>query len=201
MKREQELQSEGGSQRTCVGCREVCEPADLERFILFEGHLVHDVRGKAPGRGAWVMPRRSCLEGALKGGFQRGFKQKIQIPDLDELVEQMHQAMADRLRQGVQVGVRARHLAIGAIAVSESMKAGDVKLVWVSSQAGKSTRQKFITNADRKDIPVVDDLDGHELGTWLGREFVSVLGVCDKGRAERMMRDLKNLRDLVAFKG
>lgn len=188
------------SERTCVGCRQVCEPGELERFVLYDGHLVHDVRGKAPGRGAWVMPRRECLERALKGGFQRSFKQgKFEAPALDELVETMQHALQERLKQGVQVGVRARHLAIGAVAVSEAMKAGGVDLVWVASQAGDSTRQKFLMNASRKEIAAVDDLDGHELGSWLGREFVAVLGVKNRGRAARMMRDLKNFRDLVAF--
>lgn len=188
------------SERTCVGCRQVCEPDQLERFVLYEGHLVHDVRGKAPGRGAWVMPRRACLERALKGGFQRSFRQgKLEAPALDELIETMQRALLERLKQGVQVGVRARHLAIGAVAVSEAMKAGEVELLWVASQAGDATRQKFMTNASRKEIATADDLDGHELGSWLGREFVAVLGVKNRSRAARMTRDLQNFRDLVTF--
>ena len=200
MSEEKEQTTGEDSERTCVGCRQVCEPDQLERFVLYDGHLVHDVRGKAPGRGAWVMPRRDCLERALKGGFQRSFRQgKLEAPALDELVETMQQALLERLKQGVQVGVRARHLAIGAVAVSEAMKAGEVELVWVASQAGDATRQKFLTNASRKEIAAVDDLDGHELGSWLGREFVAVLGVKNRSRAARMTRDLQNFRDLVAF--
>lgn len=147
------------------------------------------------------MPRRECLERALKGGFQRSFKTKLEVPEIDDLLEQMQQTLRLRLMQGIQVGVRARHLSIGAVAVSEAMKASQLNVLWVATEAGKSTRQKFLTNASRKQIDCMDDLDGHELGSWLGREFVSVLGVLNKARAARMMRDLKNLRDLEAFGG
>ena len=193
-------ESEQGSARTCVGCREAVEPERLERFVALKGELVHDVRCKAPGRGAWVMPNRACLERALKGGgFERSFRCKLKRPALEDLLKQMDRALESRLMQGVQDGARARHLAVGALAVSEAMRLGSVKLLWVAEGAGLSTRKKFIQNADRKGIEVVSDLDGAEVARWLGREFVAVLGVTQRARALRMSQDLSRLRALRTF--
>ena len=66
------------SERTCAGCRETLAPESLERFILMDEELVHDLRKRAPGRGAWVMARRECLERALAGGFARSFKSRLE---------------------------------------------------------------------------------------------------------------------------
>lgn len=169
--------------------------------MLLGDDLIHDVRGKAPGRGAWVMPQRDCLEKACKGGFARSFKQKVSAPPVEALIEQMREAIGQRLKEGVQVGVRARQLAIGAEALSEAMREGRVRLVWIAPDAGESTKQKFRSNAERKALQVVEELSGGELGGWLGREFVAVMGVCDAARAERMTRDLRNLKSLEAFEG
>lgn len=198
---EEEADEVGAPERTCVGCRQVCGPDDLERFVVFEGRLLHDVRGRAPGRGAWVMPRQECLARALKSGFQRSFKGKLEQPTLEELVAQLRETLLVRLREGVQVGARARQLAVGAEALKEAMRGGAVCLVWMAKEGGESTRRKYLMNASRKGIEVVDDLSGGEIGAWLGREFVSVLGVCDASRAKRMTRDLRNLRALGTFGG
>lgn len=183
-------------ERTCVSCRQHASPDELERFVLMDGHLVHDVRRKAPGRGAWVQTNRQCLDRALRGGFQRSFKRKLEAPPLDELVEQMQSAIQTRLKQTLQVGVRARQLAIGAIALSEAMKEGSVKLALIAPDAGKGTHSKFLANAQRKGIDVYQDLEGSQLGSWLGREFVAVVGVTNVERAIEIRRDLDKLRAL-----
>lgn len=56
-------------------------------------------------------------------------------------------------------------------------------------------------NAERKGVEVSEDLTGSLLGTWLGREFVSTLGVCDAGRANQIRYDLECLNALGAVQG
>lgn len=61
--------------RTCVGCREEADQADLRRFVLREGRVVADPDRSQPGRGAWLHPDPACLELARKrGGFARSFR-------------------------------------------------------------------------------------------------------------------------------
>ena len=189
------------SERTCAGCRETLAPESLERFILMDEELVHDLRKRAPGRGAWVMARRECLERALAGGFARSFKSRVKAPKPEELVESMSQGIRLRLKETLQVGVRARQLAIGQEAVSEAFKQDRVCLLLLGNDASAGTRKRFAANTERKGVEVSEDLTGSLLGTWLGREFVSTLGVCDAGRANQIRYDLECLNALGAVQG
>jgi predicted RNA-binding protein YlxR (DUF448 family) len=54
-------------QRTCVACREVKDKKQLIRLVSREnGTAEIDVSGKRPGRGAYLCPRRTCWEVALR---------------------------------------------------------------------------------------------------------------------------------------
>lgn len=70
--------------RTCVGCREVDEPARMRRFSVVGGVLVPDVSG---GRGAWVHPSRDCLLAARRRkGFARSLRCQVDDGVLDRLI-------------------------------------------------------------------------------------------------------------------
>jgi len=54
-------------QRTCIACRQVKEKKDLVRLVSTEdGTAEIDVLGKKPGRGAYLCPRKTCWELALR---------------------------------------------------------------------------------------------------------------------------------------
>lgn len=55
--------------RQCVGCREMKPKKELVRVVRSpEGVLSMDLKGKAPGRGAYVCRDRECLRRAIKSG-------------------------------------------------------------------------------------------------------------------------------------
>jgi predicted RNA-binding protein YlxR (DUF448 family) len=54
-------------QRTCIACRQVKEKSDLVRLVATEDGVAEiDLLGKKPGRGAYLCPRRTCWELALR---------------------------------------------------------------------------------------------------------------------------------------
>ena len=54
-------------QRTCIACRQVREKKDLIRLVSTENGVADiDVFGNKPGRGAYLCPKRSCWELALR---------------------------------------------------------------------------------------------------------------------------------------
>ena len=54
-------------QRQCLGCREMKPKAELVRVVRSpEGTVCLDLRGKAPGRGAYVCRSADCLKKALR---------------------------------------------------------------------------------------------------------------------------------------
>ena len=53
--------------RQCLGCREMKPKAELVRVVRApEGTVSLDLRGKAPGRGAYVCRSADCLKKALR---------------------------------------------------------------------------------------------------------------------------------------
>jgi predicted RNA-binding protein YlxR (DUF448 family) len=61
------LKSKHLPQRTCIACRQVREKKELIRLVSTEKGIAEiDVFGEKPGRGAYLCPKRSCWELALK---------------------------------------------------------------------------------------------------------------------------------------
>ena len=165
----------------------------MERFVLMQGHLVHDLRRKAPGRGAHV--HVACLDDAIKRkAFSRAFKTQVTHPSAEELREQMAQAILRRLKETVTTAVRAQRVAVGQNQIQEHTQR--VALLFIAPDAGPATVQKFERNAQRKGIAEYKTFYAAELGALCGQEHASVLGVLDAVLAQKIVNDYDNLRQL-----
>lgn len=175
---------------------------DLERFVHdAELGLLFDARQKAPGRGVWVTPGVDELRAALDGGFSRGFKTRVKPPDLASLMADMRVGITRRLIDTMSSAVRARSAHVGAAEVERVMQRDRADVVLLASDASDSTVQKFSSNADRKNIPVIRDVGSKaELASWCGRDEVAVLAL-EAPFSSRVRRDLKHLYALAAFEG
>lgn len=73
--------------RQCVGCREMKPKKELVRVVKSpEGVISMDLRGKAPGRGAYVCRNTECLRRAIKSkALERGFETAIPQEVYDRL--------------------------------------------------------------------------------------------------------------------
>lgn len=185
------------SERTCAGCRQKASVQEFERFVLLGGDLVYDMRSKAPGRGAHVHAMRECLQQACYGGFARAFRQRIEAPPLDELMAQVCHGIELRRMEAFGVARRTRSLSVGQDAVKEAMRRREIEVLLVARDAGVSTRDKYVANAERIGIKVIEGLDGSVLGTVSGREFVAVLGICDTLSGQRVLQDTHKLQALM----
>lgn len=136
--------------RRCVGSGEPLAPdAAALRFVLGPGDvLVLDLKGKLPGRGAWVEAKRDVLLKALKkGGFARGFKKPANLP-----AGQTAEGFAD------DIETRLEEAALGRLGLAR--KAGYLLIGHdtVKSKAAKGLA--YITPADGSD-PEIKKLAGH----------------------------------------
>lgn len=77
--------------RQCVGCREMKPKKDLVRVVKSpEGVISIDLKGKAPGRGAYVCHDSGCLRRAMKSSaLSRGFETTIPAEIMAQLEAQM----------------------------------------------------------------------------------------------------------------
>lgn len=71
--------------RQCVGCREHKEKPALVRVVRSpEGEIALDLRGKLPGRGAYICPDPACLKRAVKS---RALERALNVPIPPEVME------------------------------------------------------------------------------------------------------------------
>lgn len=84
--------------RTCVGCGTIKEKTLLLRFTAVDGVLKPDFKGVLGRRGAYLCPRRACLEAAyrIKGSFSRTLKDKINLPGIDEIWKEIEPSLKER---------------------------------------------------------------------------------------------------------
>lgn len=77
--------------RQCVGCREHKEKSQLIRVVRSpEGEVSLDLRGKKPGRGAYVCPDPVCLKRAVKSrALDRAFGAAVPPEIIETLTAQL----------------------------------------------------------------------------------------------------------------
>ena len=80
--------------RQCLGCREMKPKAELVRVVRSpEGAVSVDLRGKAPGRGAYVCRSVDCLKKALRSkALSRSLDVEIPPEVYDLLTGQMEES-------------------------------------------------------------------------------------------------------------
>ena len=67
-------------ERTCVGCRQRSQRADLLRIVSKSKVLAFDHQKNMPGRGAWIHPSSDCLALAIqRNAFSRALKLTNQV--------------------------------------------------------------------------------------------------------------------------
>ena len=81
-------------ERQCLGCREMKPKAELVRVVRSpEGTVSLDLRGKAPGRGAYICPSADCLKKAQRSkALSRSLGVEIPPAFFEALAAQMEAA-------------------------------------------------------------------------------------------------------------
>ena len=80
-------------QRQCLGCREMKPKPELVRVVRSpEGTVCVDLRGKAPGRGAYVCRSADCLRKALRS---KALSRALDVEIPPEIYEALTAQMED----------------------------------------------------------------------------------------------------------
>jgi len=100
-------------ERKCMARNEVRDPKDMIRFVIGpENKVFPDITGKLPGRGVWVSATREDLMTALKkGGFKRGFKGNINVPE--DLMSQVEAGLKRQTLSLIGMAKKSGKLFIG----------------------------------------------------------------------------------------
>lgn len=188
--------------RRCILLGERAPRESLIRLALApDGHVLPDVRAKAPGRGAWIGVTRAELDvavakGKLKAALARAFKTgPIAIPaDLsDRIAAALERALLDRLGLEARTGT----LLTGAEKIETAARAGKLHLLLHAADAGTDGNRKLdqawrvgADEAGGDRWGLVLPLPRTILAVALGRQNVVHVGLTDRGAARRVSEAL-----------
>lgn len=193
-------------QRKCVLTGDHGARAELIRLALGpDGTVLPDLGARAGGRGAWLSPDRSLVEGAaakgrLRGALARAFKTSaVKVPE--DLAIRIGDGLARRALDRLGLENRAGNLIWGFDRIGDAIGAGKVWLLLHASDAGTDGVAKLDAKArwaDRRVPSLVLPVSRTELSMALGRENVVHAAVCDRAAAERVAAAARRWR---AFNG
>ncbi len=186
-------------QRTCLGCRQVKDQDQLIRFVRSpDGDVLADLKGRLPGRGAYLCNSRECLETAVsRKQFDRTFRQVCQSATVDGLVDGIAQELLAHMASLLGMARKSAQFVSGGNAVQDALSRRKPLAVVilakdVSPQIGEKVRRK----AEAQNVVTTKLFDKLELGRILGRAQRSVVGLPDGKLAEAFLDDLLRYQDI-----
>lgn len=186
------------SERRCILSGERASPDALIRLAIGpDGSVLPDVRGKAPGRGAWLGVSRVALEqamakGRLRGALARAFKgEALSVPD--DLAERIDAALRQSVLDRLGLEARSSMLITGFDKIDVACRRGQVSMLLHAADAGADGRRKLDqawrvgmeqegTDLAGRSLPV----DRGALSMALGRENVVHIAMIEAKAGQRV---------------
>jgi len=173
-------------QRTCHACRRSRPQEELLRFVCGpEGPSVLDLRGKLPGRGAYLCPERACLRKGLK---PKGIAQVLgcapSAGSAEELRDQALEGLRRMLMEHLGHAHRAGAVVPGFERVAEALAENQTSWVLVATDAATRTRTEMAARAGEGGV--VTALTKSELGAVLGTAEVGVAAITQPRLADKI---------------
>lgn len=187
------------SERTCVGCQQVHPKAQLIRLVCGPtGQVLADIHGKLPGRGAYLCPRRSCAEQALKKmRLREAFRHEVTLAPIDELVHAMVRVMEERALGCIRIARKAGRVVSGYTQVSRALMSQPVACLLVAEDTARERRHEYQGWCAKRQIPCRSFLTKARLGDLAGRDESSALGILDPRLGERLKGYLEGMSRLT----
>lgn len=154
------------------------------RWVCDEhGAVVPDLLGRSFGRGAWIHPRPKCMARVIPA-LSRSFKMTV-TTTATEAVQLLVVGAHHRVGQLLGSAHRQKHLIFGGDVCEEADRRGQLPLLIVAQDARAASNRGFVERA------VVDGRARSwgtkvNLGQLLGRSEVALIGVTDRGLAQRL---------------
>ena len=184
--------------RTCILSRAEFPRDGLIRLALSpDGHVLPDVRAKAPGRGAWIGVDRAALDaaiakGKLRGALARAFKTNtIDVPA--DLSAQIAAALERNALDRLGLESRGGAVLIGSERIEAAARSGQLHLLLHAADAGEDGNRKldqaWRVGSDEEGSAkrgLVLPVGRNILSLALGRENVVHIGLTDVQAANRV---------------
>jgi ribosomal protein L7Ae-like RNA K-turn-binding protein len=154
-----------------------------------------DYRGRLPGRGAWVQPRRALIEQIVaRPGLIR---KALDAPeaDVEGLLERVRSANLRTFMELLSLAARSGALASGADQVAASAASGSIMAFVVASDA--SARSVEVARASAPQVPAFSvPVTKEALGLRVGKGPRAVIGLRPATVTRTLLCELRRMEDL-----
>ncbi len=165
-------------ERFCVATRSAKPRAELIRFVVGpDATVLPDLKGKLPGRGAWVTATRAALTQAVKkNAFARAFRREVR-PGAD-LVTMTEALLLRAALDALAIARKAGRIAIGSAKVEAALQEDHIRGLLRASDAAADGARKIDAALRRRPggesdpPPIVTAFTGAQLDLALGRANV-----------------------------
>lgn len=187
--------------RTCISCRAELPRREGLRFVLDgEGHVLIDVRAKAPGRGAWVCWSRGCIDGVRqKGRFERAFERAVVLPPAPWPLDVARAQIERRQGEFLGLAMRAGQLKVGGSVIESVVRSHWAAAVVLAHDAGDTVASDHRRRAFGAGVEcLVSMLDSAQIGRALGKDGPRSAVALSRGNLVDALRtELKRGADLL----
>ena len=171
------LPETGGSERSCVGCRETDAADRLVRFVVRDGQLFVDASRRLTGRGAWAHARWGCIERGVKRG---GFAHALHAPVRDDAARVFGAALEICRGEALQrLGLLRRSgvLRFGREQACLAARERQAAALWLARDTAERTARAVREAAAQCGVPVHTVAATAELAQALGAATVAVVAL------------------------
>ena len=186
-------------QRTCLGCRQVKDQSELIRFVRSpDGEILVDLKGRLPGRGAYLCNSRQCMEAAVsRQQFSRAFRCECQPADVSGLADKVALELLKHLGNLLGMARKSASFVAGSNAVLDALtRRKSLSIIALAEDISPQIGEKIRRKAQRQNVLTTELFDKMELGRILGRAERSVVGLPDGKLADAFIGDLRRYKDI-----
>jgi len=180
--------------RTCTGCGERKEKTEMVRIVADpSGHLVPDLRGNLPSRGAYVCPDAQCISRASAGRLSASLKIRVGSgPDPHRLQETLAEGYRRRI-----IALLGQAKKSGKFISGTNLVEGELRRVprihWlaiIARDVSGDIKEKMQRSLESASVPYRVFLYKEELGDAVGKSPRSVVLIKDAGIANAIVESL-----------
>ncbi len=158
-----------------------------------EGQLVPDLKGRLPGRGAYLCSLRPCVEQAVRRGvLTRALKAGIASSETEGLADKIAELMAQRALSLLGVLRKGMRVIVGRDSIRTELKRGKIHLLVTACDV-----EGNLFGRGAETLVARSPFSRERLGHAVGKGPQPVLAVLDEKGSREMRRWMDRMKGLA----
>lgn len=164
-------------------------------MVSVDGRAAVDLRGRMPGRGAWVHCTRACLDGVIARPSSLR-KALGEVPDVTGLEADLTAVLHSAALNGLSMAQASGSLVGGQTLLSNALQDGVISYIVLASDASERTVRTLQQQSGDAVVFCSLPLDREALGRRIGKGARAAVGVRASRGSLHLRTQLRRLVDL-----